>query len=47
MLILDFVEDDLQPIPTLEGDEEVKLKAEETIPKKCEIKSLTKKNTET
>ena len=32
MLSLDFIEDSLPPMPPLEGDKEIKLEPEETIP---------------
>ena len=37
MLILDFDEDDLPPIPTLEDDEGVKLEPEETITERIKL----------
>ena len=43
MLILDFNEDELPPMPPLEGEEEVKLEQEDTIAEKIMLNPRKKK----
>ena len=43
MLILDFNEDELPPMPPLEGEEEVKLEQEDTIAERIMLNPRKKK----
>ena len=44
MLCLDFIEDDLPPMPPLEGDEEIKKVPEETIAERVKLNLRKRKN---
>ena len=47
MLILDFNEDELPPMPPLEGEEEVKLESEDTVAERIMLKPRKKNRTRT
>ena len=42
-MTLDFDEDDIRPMPTVEGDEEVKLEPEETIAERVKLNPRKRK----